>query len=89
MRCKIDDCKHCVWDSADDMYVCTKGVFQIVKGTCPYRECAVCGNMMSEGYVVDDTEYYCSADCLYTNYTAEEYEKLYDRGVAYWTVFDE
>lgn len=42
--------------------------------TC--RRCSECGRLMREGYCVDmGTDYYCSTDCLHTEFTDAEWEK--------------
>ncbi len=39
------------------------------------RRCSVCGKLMREGYCVDGGfAYYCSDECLHTEYTDEEWE---------------
>lgn len=53
------------------------------------RICSCCGKEMSSGYVISDgSEYYCSDDCLNYYYSAEEYEKLCEQGLAYWTMWE-
>lgn len=38
------------------------------------RRCSVCGKLMCEGYCSDmGAAYYCSDDCLHTEYTKEEW----------------
>lgn len=40
------------------------------------RRCSVCGKLMREGYCEDMGEaYYCSPDCLHTNFTDEEWDE--------------
>ncbi len=40
------------------------------------RRCTVCGKLMREGYCEDMGEaYYCSPDCLHTNFTDEEWDE--------------
>lgn len=42
--------------------------------TC--RRCSVCGKLMREGYCVDmGAAYYCSDECLHTEYSDEEWAK--------------
>ena len=54
------------------------------------RRCTNCGKEMVAGYCLyDGLEYYCSNDCLYTNYSKEEYNKLYDNNDGYWTEWEE
>ena len=39
------------------------------------RRCSVCGRLFREGYCVDmGAAYYCSDDCLHTEFTEEEWE---------------
>lgn len=50
------------------------------------RICLECGKEMEHGYCIDGgKEYYCSEWCLHQHHTEEEYEGMYDAGVAYWT----
>lgn len=50
------------------------------------RKCTKCGKGMNEGYVVNDgDEYFCSDECLYTEYTPVEYDAMCDDDDAYWT----
>lgn len=40
----------------------------------PCRRCSSCGKLMREGYCEDmGTAYYCSDECLHTEYTDEEW----------------
>jgi len=40
------------------------------------RRCSVCGKLMMEGYCVDaGAAYYCSNECLHTEYTEAEWEE--------------
>lgn len=42
--------------------------------TC--RRCSECGKLMREGYCVDmGVAYYCSKDCLHTDFTDEEWNE--------------
>lgn len=50
-----------------------------------YRICDVCGKKMYDGYLIHDSEYYCTDKCLHVVYTAEEYKDLYEAGCGYWT----
>lgn len=49
------------------------------------RVCSECGDIITLGYCIDDTKYYCSDSCLYKNMTRSEYEELYHEDYAYWT----
>lgn len=56
------------------------------------RICNECGNVMNEGYCIDNgLEYYCSEECLHKHYTEEEYLKMYDNGNgdSYYTEWEE
>lgn len=45
----------------------------------PCRRCTLCGKLMRKGYCVDaGAAYYCSDDCLHTDYSDEEWEKEYE-----------
>jgi len=52
------------------------------------RKCSCCGKEITSAYVLDDgTYYFCSEKCLNSQITMEEYEEMYDEGLAYWTEF--
>ena len=53
--------------------------------TC--RRCSECGKLMREGYCVDmGAAYYCSDDCLHTEYTEEEWaEECENNDQSYYT----
>lgn len=54
------------------------------------RECDECNDLADEFYMIDDGfQIYCSDECLYKNYTREEYLEKYDdgNGDSYWTNF--
>ena len=54
--------------------------------TEPARFCSECGELMIDGYCISDGfEYFCSDECLYKNYSKEEYDKMYEEDDAYWT----
>lgn len=60
------------------------------KGTSDdsYRICDICGDIMDQGYCVDNgMEYYCSEKCLHTVMTDEEWYELSDgdNSDSYWT----
>jgi len=42
------------------------------------RACTCCGKGMNEGYFID-YEYFCSDSCLHTEYTAQEWQNLYEQ----------
>ena len=53
-----------------------------------YRVCTACGELMQEGYCIDDgAEYFCSDDCLNSYYSEEEYLELCEQDSAYWTTW--
>ena len=46
-----------------------------------FRVCSECGDVMIDGYVINDgDEYYCCDECLHKHYTEEEYLNLYYDG---------
>ena len=54
------------------------------------RVCDICGKKMTEGYVIDDgAEYFCSDVCMRKRYSDEEYMKMYEQDIAYWTTWEE
>lgn len=55
------------------------------------RKCNVCEKVISVGYADESKEVeYCSDVCLYTVYTKQEHNDLYNNEVLYWTDwFDE
>ena len=45
------------------------------EGSRNCRRCSVCGRLFREGYCQDaGANYYCSDDCLHTEFTEEEWE---------------
>ena len=54
------------------------------------RICCKCGKeLVTDGFVFGDGEkYYCSEDCLFEDYTEQEYIDMYEDGYAYWTEFE-
>lgn len=54
-----------------------------------YRICSNCKCKMSQGFVVDSHEYYCTDECLGSRYTVKEYEEMYENDIAYWTEWEE
>lgn len=51
-----------------------------------FRRCSVCGALMTEGYLCEgDGSTYCSDECLHKEVSEEEYDRLYDEGVMYYT----
>ena len=56
------------------------------------RFCDECGKLMVEGYCIEGgSEYYCSDECLYENYSKEEYEQLSEdeEGDTYYTTWED
>jgi hypothetical protein len=53
------------------------------------RKCTKCNKGMNDGYLVNDVEYYCSDECLYSVYSEDEYEDLYIEDSAYYTEWSE
>lgn len=55
-----------------------------------YRVCQICGKAISVGFCVGDgLAYYCSEECLHTDYSEEEYQEMYETDNAYYTEWDE
>ena len=55
-----------------------------------YRVCENCEKAMSAGFCIDDgLAYYCSEKCLFTDYTEEGYQYMYERGEAYYTEWED
>lgn len=50
-----------------------------------YRICDECKEKMYDGFVIEDTFYYCNEECLHKHYTPEQYEEMYEDDTAYWT----
>lgn len=64
-----------------------------VKGEKYARLCTCCGKGMNEGYFAN-YEYFCSDSCLHTEFSAQEWEELYnseDTGDSeyYWTEWED
>lgn len=53
------------------------------------RVCDNCGRPMIEGFCVNDCDSYCSEACLREQYTDEEYKKIFEDDIAYYTVWYE
>ena len=55
------------------------------------RQCVKCGNDMSQGYVYDGSDTYCSDECLSTKVSPETWEILYEEDPSsfYWTVWND
>lgn len=55
------------------------------------RVCSVCGKLMPEGYCQDmGYKYYCSDECLHTDFTDEEWKiECEENDQSYWTVWNE
>lgn len=51
------------------------------------RVCSVCGKLMNAGYCLDaGSKYYCSDECLHTDFTHEEWKKeCEENDQSYWT----
>lgn len=55
-----------------------------------HRRCKKCGESMDEGFCFGDGEfYYCSEECLYQDYTEQEYLEMHEGGYGYWTEWEE
>jgi hypothetical protein len=58
---------------------------------CGLPSCSVCGADMEQGYCVDaGLAYYCTEECLRKDYTAEQWEEMYDdgNGESYYTTWE-
>jgi len=57
------------------------------------RTCSECGQGMWKGYCINDGEaYYCDENdsaCLHKHYSPEEWKRMYDEGIGYYTEWDE
>lgn len=54
------------------------------------RRCTHCGKQMWVGYCIGNgDEYYCSDECLYANYSKQEYNEMYKSDCAYWTEWED
>lgn len=51
-------------------------------------KCNYCNKEIEDGYLKDDYYAMCE-DCRHEIYTKEEYEKAYQDGEVFWTVFYE
>ena len=68
----------------------------VLKGDKYARCCNRCDKGMNEGYFAN-YEYFCSDECLHTQYTAKEWEELASDGVEdeegndcyYWTEWED
>ena len=69
---------------------------EVVKGNKYARSCNCCGKGMNEGYFANG-EYFCSDDCLHTEYSPVEWQNLSSDGVEeeegndeyYWTEWED
>ncbi|MEK5081069.1 hypothetical protein MKX73_19275 [Solibacillus sp. FSL W7-1436] len=49
------------------------------------RECKECEDLLDNGFLVDDTDWYCSKECLHKKFSEVEYLEMYDNEQAFWT----
>ena len=57
--------------------------------TVDKRFCTCCGKLMDEGFVIEDgKEYFCTDECLHKYYSEQEYNEMYEKDLAYWTIWD-
>ena len=50
------------------------------------RQCDCCGNLMTEGYFIEDCcEYYCSDECLDKSLSKEELKELREEFLLFYT----
>ena len=63
---------------------------EVVKGDKYARSCNCCGNGMNEGYFAD-YEYFCSDDCLYTEFPPTIWAKVTaeNEDSYYWTEWED
>jgi hypothetical protein len=63
---------------------------EVVKGDKYARSCNCCGNGMNEGYFAD-YEYFCSDDCLYTEFPPTIWAKVTEENEDsyYWTQWED
>jgi hypothetical protein len=63
---------------------------EVVKGNKYARSCNCCGNGMNEGYFAD-YEYFCSDDCLYTEFPPKIWAKVTEENEDsyYWTEWED
>ena len=52
------------------------------------RKCDVCNSGMNSGYLIYETEYYCSDSCLHDVYNSDEYDSIYKKDEGYYTEWD-
>ena len=64
---------------------------EVVKGDKYARCCTCCGKGMNEGFISDNYEYYCTAQCLQNKYTKKEWEELANEENSgnYWTEWED
>jgi hypothetical protein len=65
------------WDEVTSEDVIAESFVDFWWGTDrPCRRCSVCGKIMRSGYCADmGAAYYCSKECLHTEYSDEEWER--------------
>lgn len=56
-----------------------------------FRTCTQCKEKMVTGFIIETLEiqYYCTNECMDKNLKGEEYNKMYQMDMAYWTDFSE
>jgi hypothetical protein len=63
---------------------------EVVKGDKYARKCTCCGKGMNEGYFAE-YEYFCSTECLFTEFPFEVWQKLSEdeNDSYYWTQWED
>ena len=64
---------------------------EVVKGDKYARICTCCHSGMNEGFISNNYEYYCTAQCLRNKYTKKEWEELAseENSGNYWTQWED
>lgn len=83
-----DECR------TDDEHNAVTETFQnyiIANGVKYARKCDKCGKGMNDGFVSNGTEYYCSNECLCTEYTKQEWIEIasHEDSDSYWTEWED
>lgn len=72
-----------------ETFIASHNVFALRDGLDinDFRVCSVCGEWMHQGYCQDmGWKYYCSDECLHTDFTKEEWTKeCEENDQSYWT----
>lgn len=49
------------------------------------RECKECKDLLDQGFLVEDYNWYCTKKCLHKTFTEAEYLEMYEGELAFWT----